>query len=73
MYDYQRGLCEDLVIIEPWFQLVHNMRTKYGIQDGDFYNFNEIGFMIGIVCLGMVITWADQVGKPKSIQPGNRE
>ena len=73
VYDYQRGLCEDPAIIEPWFRLVHNMREKYGIQDGDFYNFDETGFMMGMVRPGMVITRADRVGKPKSIQPGNRE
>jgi hypothetical protein len=43
------------------------MREKYSIQDGDFYNFNKMGFMMGMVRPGMVITWADQVGKPKSI------
>ena len=71
VYDYQRGLCKDPAIIEPWFRLVHNMHAKYGIQDGDFYNFDETGFMMGMVRPGIVITWIDQVGKPKSIQPGN--
>lgn len=73
VYDYQRGLCEDPAIIEPWFRLVHNTRAKYGIQDCDCYNFDETGFAMGMIQPGMVITRSDRVGKPKGIQPGNRE
>jgi hypothetical protein len=73
VYDYQRGLCEDPAIIEPWFRLVANMRAKYGILDCDFYNFDETGFMMGMIRPGMVVTRSDRVGKPKAIQPGNRE
>ena len=73
VYDYQRGLCENPAIIEPWFQLVVNMRAKYGILDCDFYNFDETGFMMGMIRPGMVVTHSDRVGKPKAIQPGNRE
>lgn len=28
---------------------------KYGILDGDFYNFNEIGFIIEIIYIVIVI------------------
>ena len=49
------------------------MRAKYGVLDCDFYNFDEIGFIIGIICLGMVVTRADRRGRSKGIQPGNRE
>ena len=73
VYDHQRGLCEDPAIIEPWFRLVANMRAKYGILDCDFYNFDETGFMMGMIRPGMVVTRSDRVGKPKAIQPGNRE
>jgi hypothetical protein len=73
VYDFQRALCEDPAIIEPWFRLVENMRAKYGIQDCDFYNFDETGFMMGVICHSMVITRADRRGKGKAVQPGNRE
>jgi hypothetical protein len=73
VYDYQRGRCEDPTIIEPWFRLVANMRAKYGILDCDFYNFDETGFMMGMIRPGMVVTRSDRVGRPKAIQPGNRE
>ena len=72
-YDYQRALQEDLGALNAWFRLVTSMRAKYGIQDCDFYNFDETGFMIGVICGQMVVTRTDRVGKPKAIQPGNRE
>lgn len=73
VYDFQRALCEDSDAIGAWFRLVENMRAKYGIQDCDFYNFDETGFMMGVICPGMVVTRADRQGRGKSIQPGNRE
>ncbi|APA07651.1 hypothetical protein sscle_03g024210 [Sclerotinia sclerotiorum 1980 UF-70] len=73
VYDFQRALCEDPKLIEEWFGLVSNMRAKYGIQDCDFYNFDETGFMMGIICPGMVVTSSERNGRNKAIQPGNRE
>jgi hypothetical protein len=72
-YDYQRALCEDPDLFNAWFRLVANMRVKYGIQDCDFYNFDETGFMMGIICSSMVVTRADRRGRGKQLQPGNRE
>ena len=72
-YDFQRALCEDPDVINAWFQLVFNMRAKYGILDCDFYNFDETGFMMGMICPGMVVTRSDRRGKGKAVQPGNRE
>ena len=69
VYDYQRGLCEDPAILGPWFELVANIRAKYDILDCDFYNFDETGFMTGMIQPKMVVTRTDQVGKPKAIQP----
>ena len=71
-YDFQRVLCEDPEQIRAWFQLVENMRAKYGIQDCS-YNFDETGFMMGVICPAMVVTRADRRGRGKAIQPGNRE
>ena len=73
VYDFQRALCEDPDQINAWFRLVANMRTKYGIQDCDFYNFDETGFMMGVICGNMVVTRADRRGRGKQLQPGNRE
>ncbi|KFY28445.1 hypothetical protein V491_00458 [Pseudogymnoascus sp. VKM F-3775] len=72
-YDFQRALCEDPTVINAWFRLVSNMRAKYGILDCDFYNFDETGFMMGVICSSMVVTRSDRRGKSKAIQPGNRE
>ena len=72
-YDYQRALQEDPHVLDAWFRLVVNIRAKFSIQDSDFYNFDETGFMMGIVRAQMVITRSERIGKPKAIQPGNRE
>jgi hypothetical protein len=49
------------------------MKAKYGIIDDDIYNFDETGFMMGIICTGMVVETSDGRGKAKLAQPGNRE
>ena len=49
------------------------MRAKYGVEDGDIYNFDETGFMMGVIGSSMVITHKDRQGRRKAIQPGNRE
>jgi hypothetical protein len=66
-------LCEDPELIGAWFRLVENIRGKYGVIDGDFYNFDETGFMMGVICPGMVVTRADRRGRGKAVQPGNME
>ncbi|KAL2132430.1 hypothetical protein VTI74DRAFT_3799 [Chaetomium olivicolor] len=48
-YDYQRAKCEDPRIIGEWFGLVRNPKAKYGIVDDDIYNFDETGFIIGMI------------------------
>jgi hypothetical protein len=72
-YDYRRALCEDPGVIQGWFSLVQNMKAKYGIVDDDMYNFDEAGFMMGVISTGVVVTRADCQGRPKMLQQGNRE
>ena len=72
VYDFQRVLYEDPELIGAWFRLVENMRAKYGVLDCDFYNFDETGFMMGVICPAMVVTRADRRGRGKAVQPGNR-
>jgi hypothetical protein len=72
-YDYKRALCEDPKAIQDWFGLVANMKAKYGIQDKDTFNFDETGFMMGQIAPGAVVTALERRGRPKTIQPGNRE
>jgi hypothetical protein len=66
-YDYKRALCEDPVIIWDWFRLVENMKAKYGIQDEDIYNFDETGFMMGVISTGAVVTGSERRGRPKTV------
>ncbi|KAF4306716.1 hypothetical protein GTA08_BOTSDO06117 [Botryosphaeria dothidea] len=72
-YNRQRALNEDYKVISQWFKLVSSIKEKYGIQDEDSYNFNEIGFMIGVILAQSVVTGSDRRGRPKVVQPGNRE
>ncbi|KAM4062426.1 fot5 transposase [Hirsutella rhossiliensis] len=72
-YDYKRARCEDPEIIRGWFALVRNTIAKYGVAESDIYNFDETGFMMGIISTGMVVTSADRPSNTKLAQPGNRE
>lgn len=72
-YDYQRAKCEDPELLTQWFKLVQNTITKYGIVNADMYNFDEAGFLIGMIVAGVVVTASERRARPKSAQPGNRE
>ncbi|KAM5526543.1 transposase [Fusarium oxysporum f. sp. phaseoli] len=72
-YDYRRAKCEDTTAIRNWFRLVENTIAKYGIRSDEIYNFDETGFLMGMIASGMVITGTDRRGRPESVQPGNRE
>ena len=71
--DYQRALTEDPEIIRAWFALVRNMIAKYGIVNTDIYNFDETGFLMGMLSHAKVVTTSDLRGRPRTKQPGNRE
>jgi DDE superfamily endonuclease len=47
--------------------------VKYGIVDVDIYNFDETGFMIGIISTVMMVTSSERASRAKAKQPGNRE
>ncbi|KAM5528517.1 transposase [Fusarium oxysporum f. sp. phaseoli] len=72
-YDYKRAQCEDPALIRQWFSLVENTMAKYDIGSNDLYNFDETGFLMGMIGSGMVVTGAERRGNPKPIQPGSRE
>jgi hypothetical protein len=72
-YDRQRALCEDPILTKSWFELVEQTKAKYGICDDDVYKFDEAGFMMGKITTQLVVTGSERRGRPKTIQPGNRE
>ncbi|KAM5527945.1 transposase [Fusarium oxysporum f. sp. phaseoli] len=72
-YDYQRAKCEDPTIIYGWFRLIENTIARYGIRSDDIWNFDETGFMMGVIEPGTVVTSSYRQGRPKQVQPGNRE
>jgi hypothetical protein len=72
-YDYQRAKFEGLTVIRNWFRLVENTIAKYVIDLADIHNFDETGFMMGVIASGMVVTGTERRGRPKSVQSGSRE
>ena len=72
-YDDQKKKQEDPEVINAWFTLVANVKAKYDILDEDTYNFDEAGFMMGVIGSQLVITASERHEKPKMVQPGDRE
>ena len=66
-YNYQRAKCEDPEVIYSWFELVRNIIMKYSICDADIYNFDEIGFIIGIISTAIVVIHSDRRAKAKKV------
>ena len=63
--DYQRILCEDPKQYNAWFERVRTIIEEYGITEADIYNFDETGFMMGIITTSMVVTSFNRIGRPK--------
>lgn len=49
------------------------MQAKYGIKDCDFYDFDETGFMMGMIGPAIIVTRAGRCGRGKAVQPSNSE
>ena len=49
VYDLWRAAYKDPEFINAWYKLVHNITAKYDITDSDFYDFDEISFIIGVI------------------------
>ena len=52
---------------------MQNTIAKYAIQDADIYNFDETGFLMGVISTTTVVISSKRRGRLKSKQPGNRE
>ena len=44
---------------------MYNIKAKYGIFNKDLYNFDKIGFIIGIIILIIVVTTFNSCSKVK--------
>jgi hypothetical protein len=51
---------------------VSNTKAKYGITNGDTYNFDEAGFMMGDISTRTVVTVFERRNRPKQVPPGDR-
>ena len=47
-------------MIRGWFYLVENTKAKYSILDNNTYNFDESGFMMGVISTGAVVTGSER-------------
>jgi hypothetical protein len=72
-YNYQRALCEDPKVIDDWFKMLKAIQNNNGILDEDIYNFDETGFAMGLIATAKVVTRSEILGRPKLLQPGQRE
>ena len=70
---FPKSLIRRSRVISACFRLVENIRAKYSVLDYDFYNFDETGFIIGIIYPVIVVTYTDRRDKGKVVQLGNRE
>ena len=49
------------------------MIAKYGIQEEDIYNFDETGFLMGMLSSVKIVTSFERCSQPCTKQFGNRE
>ena len=71
--DYQKVLTEDLSIIWIWFMFVWNVIIKYNILNSDIYNFDETGFLMGMLNYAKVVIISNYKNKLCMKQFGNYE
>ena len=69
----RRPQFEDSDVIRGWFNLVRDVVAENGILAEDIDNFNETGFMLGVIASGMVATSSDRLGRPRMAKAGGRE
>jgi len=72
-YNYERALCEDPTIISGFFHNIERAFIEYGIAEDDIWNFDETGFVMGIISTAKVVCSSDRKEKPRLLQPRNRE
>jgi RecB family endonuclease NucS len=61
------ALSEDPDIIKEWFGRVKDTPLEFGIVEDDIYNFDETGFMMGVMTSYKAVTDARSKKRPKSI------
>ena len=69
--NYQKILIEDPLIIQVWFMFVRNVIIKYNIFNSNIYNFDEIGFFIGMLSYAKVVIISNYKNKFCMKQFGN--
>ncbi|KAK5627746.1 hypothetical protein RRF57_003461 [Xylaria bambusicola] len=70
--DYSQVLCEDPDEYNAYFKRIKSAIEQESIAKKDIYNFNETGFMIGMITTNMVVTSVKRRNRPRQSQQGNR-
>jgi hypothetical protein len=55
------------MLIKSWFDLVKQIKAKYGIYNDDVYNFNKAGFIMGKITTRLIVIGLERRGRLKSI------
>jgi len=55
-YNYQQAKCEDLKLIQAWFQHIQATIVKFSIHKDNIYNFDETDFQMSIISTVKMIT-----------------
>lgn len=69
--DYTLAKTEDIPVMDKWLSLIRDTLQRYGIQTAEMYNFDETGFMMGIIKGFYMIIRSDRRGNGRHVQPGN--
>ena len=70
---YQHAKQEDPKIIIPWFQTVQAAIQEHGIHEDNIWNFDKIGFAIGLCSSSKIITAIERSERPYKVIQGNRK
>ena len=54
-HNKQRAKCEDPIIIFKWFNCIQAVTAQYSILLEDTFNFNETGYIIGVIATAKVV------------------
>ena len=56
-----------------WFNTIQCIITENSIQPEDIYNFDETGFVMGLIATAKVVMCVEYYGWQAVLQPGNCE
>jgi len=71
--DSPDAITTSVLSVKEWFDRVQLTIMQHGIALEDIYNFDEVGYAMGLTATAKVVSRAEMTGRPFLVQPGNRE